>query len=833
MHKRVYSLAERAPNRGVHLTRGAKAVSEALNSRVVLVQADAGWGKTTAVRDALANVPHVWCDVGVAPREKGALAFSLARALELRTEYLGSLLLEAERANSLSGLLAWLMPRVLAAPLIVLDDLHAIGEDHVSLLLLLKLVSEASEQRFVLISRPHPALEVDRWRCIQVQAVTVGVELLRLDRSDICEAMRPIRRASQVKAQALLDLTSGYPAGVHFALALLNGPASEAGERRPFTKLATHFFYRLEEEQKQLLLDLSLCGAFDGTLIRALGYSGSDVSWLLESAVPIQETGNDFRIHDLFADLVRASFSDAQVSNRFEAVYAALVEAGRVWQAFDFASGHAPHLLENLLLQYGPELFESGRWSSLRLAIAKLPKHIRTEHPAILGMRAWMEHSEDNYEAAEELLKRAIASDKCDESLKAMLLWKLADLYNSWSVLSSQALDAASRALVLGSPVDKLRARTAYCLALSFDGQCEKALAQAGEAIRESEELDDAYLLWTAYDLACYTANCAGEHESALNFLRLAIQTAQSINNNYALAISYSHLGAWGQPWSDQVEGITKMAEAAADLQNPGLTLYIDTMARVLAAQRADEAWMARLDAARDRPLTPSLQGKIADAMRLAWNSRFAEAYHAISSARLKLWQPAYLRRWHAAIAMFAALAGEKDAAYAALSKVFDVADPVNIILRQSHQYSDIHCAFAEVLLGRKSHALRRLPKAPFPEAASLCEAVRAIAKLNAYSRNAVTSIASDLAQSEQEGMAKILAAWASTRLPADTPILLTVAELEVLRALAAGSPAKAIALETGRSIETIRNHTKSIIRKLGVSGRLEAVASARRRGFL
>jgi len=61
----------------------------------------------------------------------------------------------------------------------------------------------------------------------------------------------------------------------------------------------------------------------------------------------------------------------------------------------------------------------------------------------------------------------------------------------------------------------------------------------------------------------------------------------------------------------------------------------------------------------------------------------------------------------------------------------------------------------------------------------------------------------------------------------------LTPAEHSVLRSLAEGMTAAQIAAETSRSISTVRNHTRSIIDKFDVSGRVAAVSHARKLGLL
>jgi DNA-binding CsgD family transcriptional regulator len=61
----------------------------------------------------------------------------------------------------------------------------------------------------------------------------------------------------------------------------------------------------------------------------------------------------------------------------------------------------------------------------------------------------------------------------------------------------------------------------------------------------------------------------------------------------------------------------------------------------------------------------------------------------------------------------------------------------------------------------------------------------------------------------------------------------LTGRELEILRLLAEGLRAGVIAASLGLSLATVRNHIRSILRKLGCHSQLEAVAEARRRGLV
>ena len=68
---------------------------------------------------------------------------------------------------------------------------------------------------------------------------------------------------------------------------------------------------------------------------------------------------------------------------------------------------------------------------------------------------------------------------------------------------------------------------------------------------------------------------------------------------------------------------------------------------------------------------------------------------------------------------------------------------------------------------------------------------------------------------------------------PARTELRLTARQLQVAQLLAEGFGTKEIASLLGLSKETARNHIQAILRRLGASSRIEAIAKARRLGLL
>ncbi len=82
-------------------------------------------------------------------------------------------------------------------------------------------------------------------------------------------------------------------------------------------------------------------------------------------------------------------------------------------------------------------------------------------------------------------------------------------------------------------------------------------------------------------------------------------------------------------------------------------------------------------------------------------------------------------------------------------------------------------------------------------------------------------------------GMHRVYENARASRATNEPPAKLTNTELEVLNLLGRGWSAGRIAHETGRSVNTVYNHTRSILGKLEAARAPEAVAIARHRGYI
>lgn len=134
---------------------------------------------------------------------------------------------------------------------------------------------------------------------------------------------------------------------------------------------------------------------------------------------------------------------------------------------------------------------------------------------------------------------------------------------------------------------------------------------------------------------------------------------------------------------------------------------------------------------------------------------------------------------------------------------------------------------------------LRRLTRATVAVACDLLgdhvRAARTLGALEVAANRGICELAHGAADVETglRGMRRVYQNARALRASSEPPAELTGSELEVLNLLGRGWSAGRIARETGRSVNTVYNHTRSILGKLEAARAPEAVAIARDRGYI
>src|SRR4051794_30662537 len=133
-------------------------------AKVILLQAPAGYGKTTLARQWLKDKPHVWYRASEADADVAALAVGIAAqaaavlpGLDKRIRQRMRAARDPEReAGVLADILAEDLRQLPVGTWVAIDDYHYIGTSAASELFV-RLLVESRDSRFTLTSRTRPS----------------------------------------------------------------------------------------------------------------------------------------------------------------------------------------------------------------------------------------------------------------------------------------------------------------------------------------------------------------------------------------------------------------------------------------------------------------------------------------------------------------------------------------------------------------------------------------------------------------------------------------------------------------------------------------------------
>jgi LuxR family maltose regulon positive regulatory protein len=365
-------------------------------SRLVLVDAPAGFGKTTVVAQWRASMiedrPFAWTSLDRGDDDPARLWMHVVSAVQRACpEFGGGDLLRALRAQvpDVSGLVLPSLVNQLAAlrapVVVVLDDYHVISERscHDQVAFLLSHLPPAVQ--LVLVTRADPPLPLARLRAAGEMTEVRAPEL----------GFAPAEAATLVRTVAAVDLsepdladlverTEGWPAGVYLAALSLHGHPSPSTFVRQFTGdnrfvvdfLTEEVLSRQPSEIRQFLTWTAVLDRFCAPLCDAVTGSANaaEIIDVIEHdnlfVVPLDDKRLWYRYHHLFAQVLRG-----QLARTEPAIVPALHERASGWhrrsgsaeEAIDhaLAAGDAAAAVD-LIASHWPAYMDIGQISTVR-----------------------------------------------------------------------------------------------------------------------------------------------------------------------------------------------------------------------------------------------------------------------------------------------------------------------------------------------------------------------------------------------------------------------------------------------------------------------------------
>lgn len=306
-------------------------------SKLTLVSAPAGFGKTTLVAEWLAAVPAderqvAWLSLDQSDNESTSFWTYLVRALQAVDPAVGASALSLLQGPTPSSIavLATLLNEINAVPsdvVLVLDDYHTIDGHDIQDGMAFLLEHLPPQMHVVITTRAEPALPLARLRA-RGELVEIRAADLRFT-SDEAAAYLNGAMGLALTAQdieALERRTEGWIAALQLAALSMQGRdditgfiAGFAGDDRYIVDyLVEEVLQRQSEEVRSFLLKTSILTRMSGPLCDAVtGQDGGRATLdALDRAnlflVALDDRRRWYRYHHLFADVLRARLLDEQ-----------------------------------------------------------------------------------------------------------------------------------------------------------------------------------------------------------------------------------------------------------------------------------------------------------------------------------------------------------------------------------------------------------------------------------------------------------------------------------------------------------------------------------------
>ena len=411
-----------------HLNEGLES-----GQQVVLVSAPAGFGKTTCVSEWVdtLDMPCAWLSLDAGDDDPGRFFTYLVAVLQNANRKIGAEIEGILRAGQLPP------AEVISTTLIndilefdrefflVLDDFHVI-QDRLILDVLEKLVTNLPETlHLVFVTREDPSLPLAQLRA-KNHLTEIRAGDLRFTSNDISCFLNDVMGLSLSKADigVLEGKTEGWVVGLQLAGLSVRGRTDPSGfinslsgsHRHILSYLTEEVLNRQSEEIQHFLFQTSILDKLNGDLCDAVA-GRSDSRTLLEKLfnanlflIPLDDVGQWYRYHHLFADLLR----DLQNTVQKDKIAELHKRASHWYTQAGMASEAIQHALSakdyptavNLLEEHAMDMIMQGYAKTMNAWVQAIPDEWNSQSPKTDLAFAWAHVLRGAYAQAATYLKR-------------------------------------------------------------------------------------------------------------------------------------------------------------------------------------------------------------------------------------------------------------------------------------------------------------------------------------------------------------------------------------------------------------------------------------------
>ncbi len=389
------------------------------SSRLVLVEAPAGFGKTIAVAQWAASVvedrPFAWVSLDRGDDDPARLWSHIVTALQRACpRFGGEDILRALRSRvpDISGTVLPVLANKLAelpAPVVVvLDDYHVITDQSCHEQVGFLLSHLPGTVQLVLLTRASPPLPLARLRAAG-ELAEVGMDELRFTGAEVAALVRTVAAVDLLETDLadLVEPTEGWPAGVYLAALSLRGHSSPTDFIRQFTGgnrfivdfVAEEVLSRQPAEIRQFMTRAAVLGRFCAPLCDAISGS-ANAAEIIETIerdnlflVPLDDHRRWYRFHHLFAQALLGQLASTEpdmvlaLHRRASAWYR---ESGSAEEAIDhaLAAGDGTAAVA-IIADHWPAYMDTGRVGTVRGWLRALGDEQISNDPLAAHCAAW------------------------------------------------------------------------------------------------------------------------------------------------------------------------------------------------------------------------------------------------------------------------------------------------------------------------------------------------------------------------------------------------------------------------------------------------------------
>lgn len=401
---------------------------EAPDARLTVVQAPAGYGKTTLLTQWYNAVRQQGMDAAWLTLDSSNDGFeTFLTHIDAMIQGLGHTSQNDRRALHLADWAAAICARLEKRPLTFLffDDIHRLRLEASDALA--KLVEWAPDSvRFVVTSRKFPAFSLARLRA-RGRLQEIDIKEIAFTPAEIEKFLKVARPAPLIGAplKALVDLTEGWAAGLRLACDVSRGGtvseemlAGFSGAKRTVADFfAEEVFSHITPEQQQFLIHTCILERLCGPLCDAVTgqRNSAEILVALEAAglflLSDDDEGKWYRYHPLFS-----GFLNARMLSRDRGLELILHQRASDWYegagAFDDALRHGSLATDDarqaaLLERWCDKMVHIGKIRLLDKYATRLPPPVLAQSPRLLLVLAWWRTSQLAFDEARHLLERA------------------------------------------------------------------------------------------------------------------------------------------------------------------------------------------------------------------------------------------------------------------------------------------------------------------------------------------------------------------------------------------------------------------------------------------